>query len=105
MDEAPVRRYHAHGEIDRLRRRVGDEGPDCLVGDHFPAIDEDRCTREPRRPRRELRAALSAIPDLRPVPKLDRHHCTRRRRKPDEYSTNITMAITISTIAAAQSNS
>ena len=59
---------------------VGDEGPDRLVGDQFPAIDEDRRAREPRRPRRELRAALSAMPHLNSVPKLDRHHCTQRRR-------------------------
>src|SRR5262249_23134119 len=104
-DERPVRRHHAHREIAGLGRRVGDELPDGLVRDQLPAIDKDSGAGEPRRPYGELRAALTPSPALGCAGDGARHHCTHRRKKPDEYSTSITMAMITSRIAAAEPNS
>src|SRR5262249_56310969 len=104
-DEGRVGRHHGGGEVGGLRGRVGDEGPYGRLGDQLPAIDEDRGAGEPRRPHGELRAALAPAPHLRAVVDRDCHHCTRRRRKPEEYSTSMTMPMMTSRIAAAESNS
>src|SRR3546814_15513792 len=79
--------------------------PICALGNELPAEHEDSNAGEPSQPDRELHARRAALPGLAAVGESrDWHHCLQRRTWPEVYSTAMTMAMMISTMAAAESN-